>query len=87
MKVLKEQLHPQILWRISQQRPGCAFRYLSVPWLNIQNVSLGGGPLEGQMWGSVAKGEWCLIIGQTHDVDGHLGGKIEKTNVIVHGEY
>lgn len=47
--------------------------YLGVSWLNIQNVSLGGGPLEGQVRGGVAKGKWRLIVGQTHDIDGHLG--------------
>lgn len=47
-------------------------------WLNLQNVSLGGGPVEGQMWDSVTKGKWRLIISQTHYIDRHLGRKIEK---------
>lgn len=44
-------------------------------WLNIQNVSLGSGPVEGQMWDSVTKGEGGLIIGQTHYIDRHLQKK------------
>lgn len=46
--------------------------YLSVSWLDIQNVSFGGRPLEGKVRNSIAKGEGCLTIGQTHDVHRHL---------------
>lgn len=71
MKVLQD---PQN-WGGSVTHACSAFRYLSMSWLNIQNVSLGSGPVEGQMWDSVTKGEGGLIIGQTHYIDRHLQKK------------
>lgn len=76
MKVLKEQLHPKILGASSITDARSAYRYLSVSWLNIQNVSLGGGPVEGQMWDGVTEGKGGLIIGQTHHIDRHLQKKM-----------
>lgn len=49
--------------------------YLNVSWLNIQNVSLGGEPVEGQVWYSTAKRKGCLTIGQTHYMHRHLEKK------------
>lgn len=46
--------------------------YLSMSRLNVQNVSLGCGPVEGEVWYSIAKGKGCLTIGQTHYIHGHL---------------
>lgn len=46
--------------------------YLRVSRLDIQNVSLGGGPGEGEARYSIAKGEGCLTVGQTHHIHRHL---------------
>lgn len=46
--------------------------YLSVSWLKIQNISLGGGPVESEIRYSISKGEGCLTIGQTHYIYRHL---------------
>lgn len=49
--------------------------YLAVSGLDVQNVPLGGGPVEGEVWHGVAEGERRLAVGQTHDVHGHLDGR------------
>lgn len=41
-------------------------------WLDIQNVSLGGGPCEGEARYGIGKGEGGLTIGQTHHINRHL---------------
>lgn len=75
MKVLKEQLYCKILGASSVTD---AYQYLSMSWLNIQNVSFGGGPVEGQMWDSVTEGKGGLISGQTHYIGRHLWEKMWK---------
>ena len=57
------------MWYQTQQSSA---GYLNVSWLDIQNVSLGGGPGEGEARYGVAKGEGCLTIGQTHHIYRHL---------------
>lgn len=58
--------------------------YLSVSWLNIENVSLGGGPREGEARYSIAKGEGCLTIGQTHHIYRHLEKEMNEGDQGVH---
>lgn len=61
-----------VLCCIVMLHEGKALLYLAVSGLDVQNVSLGGGPVEGEVWHSVAEGKWRLAIGQTHDVHWHL---------------
>lgn len=53
--------------------------YLAVSGLDVQNVSLGGGPVEGEVRHSVAEGKWRLAVGQTHDIHWHLDCRKAKS--------
>lgn len=46
--------------------------YLLVPPSEVQNVPLGDGPVKGQSWHSIAKGERVLVVGDPGDVHRHL---------------
>lgn len=46
--------------------------YLVVSSPDVQDVPLGDGPVEGQAWHSIAKGERVLTVGDASDVDRHL---------------
>lgn len=46
-----------------------------MPPPDIQDVSLGDRPVEGQAWHGVAEGERVLVVGDPGDIDGHLWGE------------
>ena len=54
---------------------GAGGEYLVVPPPDIQDVSLGDRPVEGQARHGVAEGERVLVVGNPGDVDGHLQGE------------
>lgn len=49
--------------------------HLVMPPPDIQDVSLGDRPVEGQARHGVAKGERVLVVGDPGDIDGHLRGE------------
>lgn len=46
-----------------------------MPPPDIQDVSLGDRPVEGQAWHGIAEGERVLVVGDPGDIDGHLWGE------------
>ena len=54
-----------------------------VPPPDIQDVSLGDRPVEGQARHSVAEGERVLVVGDPGDIDGHLRGEARPVTTCI----
>lgn len=46
-----------------------------MPGLDVKNVPLGGGPVEGETGQNTSKGEGSLTVGQPHHIHRHLKNK------------